>query len=133
MGSNNGLTQTGKSFSATEVNQNGLQFGTFTGITIDQHGIVTANFDNGLKQPIYIANILSGQPQVHQGARRVAAQMDERVDGSGFPKQQRAPQIHPLAKVAKDVTAGMVLIAAVASIAVGLFILGTGMWAKVHG
>ncbi len=57
VGSNNGLTQTGKSFSATEVNQNGLQFGTFTGITIDQHGIVTANFDNGLKQPIYIVPI----------------------------------------------------------------------------
>lgn len=56
-GGNNGLTQTGSQFSATEVNQNGLEFGTFTGITIDQHGIVTANFDNGLKQPIFIIPI----------------------------------------------------------------------------
>jgi flagellar hook protein FlgE len=53
----NGLTQVGNQFSATEVNQNGLHFGTFTGITIDQNGIVTANFDNGLKQPIYIIPI----------------------------------------------------------------------------
>ncbi|HUC66806.1 MAG TPA: flagellar hook-basal body complex protein [Stellaceae bacterium] len=56
-GESNGLTQTGNQFSATEVNQNGLEFGTFTGITIDQNGIVTANFDNGLKQPIFIIPI----------------------------------------------------------------------------
>jgi flagellar hook protein FlgE len=53
----NGLTQTGDQFSATEVNQNGLEFGTFAGITIDQNGIVTANFDNGLEEPIYIIPI----------------------------------------------------------------------------
>src|SRR5438874_225461 len=35
-----------------------------------------------------------------------------------------SPQLHPLAKIAKDVTAGMVLIAAIASIGVGLLILG---------
>jgi flagellar hook protein FlgE len=56
-GDSNGLTQTGNQFSATEVNQNGLEFGTFTGITIDQAGVVTANFDNGLKQPIFIIPI----------------------------------------------------------------------------
>jgi flagellar hook protein FlgE len=56
-GKNNGLTQTGSQFSATEVNQNGLAFGAFTGLAIDQHGIVTANFDNGLKQPIFIIPI----------------------------------------------------------------------------
>ena len=53
----NGLTQVGNQFSASEVNQNGLHFGTFTGITIDAHGIVTANFDNGMKQPIYLIPI----------------------------------------------------------------------------
>lgn len=53
----NGLTQVGDQFNATEVNQNGLHFGTFTGIAIDQHGIVTANFDNGLKQPIYLVPV----------------------------------------------------------------------------
>lgn len=53
-GQKNGLTQFGNSFAATEVNQNGLHFGNFTNITIDSNGIVTANFDNGLKQPIFL-------------------------------------------------------------------------------
>jgi len=43
-----------------------------------------------------------------------------------------SPQIHPLAKAAKDLAAGMVLIAAIASVAVGLLILGPPLWAKVH-
>ncbi len=42
-----------------------------------------------------------------------------------------SPQIHPLAKVAKDVAAGAVLIAAVAAVLVGLLILGPPLWAKV--
>ena len=35
-----------------------------------------------------------------------------------------SPDLHPLAKSAKDVAAGMVLVAAIASVAVGLIILG---------
>ena len=54
VGLSNGLTQFGSAFSVSQVNQNGLQLGNFTGITIDQNGIVTANFDNGLKQSIYL-------------------------------------------------------------------------------
>jgi diacylglycerol kinase len=42
-----------------------------------------------------------------------------------------SPQIHPLAKTAKDVAAGMVLIAAIASIGVGLIILGPPLWAHL--
>ena len=43
-----------------------------------------------------------------------------------------SPQVHPLAKAAKDLAAGMVLIAAIASVAVGLLILGPPLWAKLH-
>jgi diacylglycerol kinase len=43
------------------------------------------------------------------------------------------PEIHPLAKVAKDITAGMVLIAAIASVLVGLLILGPPFWARIAG
>jgi diacylglycerol kinase len=43
-----------------------------------------------------------------------------------------SPQIHPLAKAAKDLAAGMVLIAAIASVAVGLLILGPPLWAKIR-
>ena len=42
-----------------------------------------------------------------------------------------SPEIHPLAKIAKDVTAGMVLIAAIASVIVGLVILGPPLWARM--
>ncbi|MDB5295467.1 MAG: diacylglycerol kinase [Phycisphaerales bacterium] len=42
-----------------------------------------------------------------------------------------SPRYHPLAKVAKDVAAGMVLVAAVAAAAVGLLILGPPLWARV--
>jgi len=44
-----------------------------------------------------------------------------------------SPRLHPLAKIAKDVTAGMVLIAAIASVLVGLLILGPPLWARVGG
>jgi len=44
-----------------------------------------------------------------------------------------SPNYHPLAKAAKDLAAGMVLIAAVASVAIGLLVLGPPLWAKLHG
>ena len=44
-----------------------------------------------------------------------------------------SPQIHPLAKAAKDLAAGMVLVAALASVAVGLLILGPPLWARLFG
>jgi diacylglycerol kinase len=42
-----------------------------------------------------------------------------------------SPKIHPLAKAAKDLAAGMVLIAAIASVGVGLLILGPPVWSKL--
>src|SRR6476620_10324354 len=44
-----------------------------------------------------------------------------------------SPQVHPLAKAAKDLAAGMVLIAAIASVAVGMLILGPPLWRKMLG
>lgn len=42
-----------------------------------------------------------------------------------------SPQQHPLAKVAKDVGAGAVLIAALGAVAVGLLILGPPLWDRI--
>jgi len=42
-----------------------------------------------------------------------------------------SPQRHPLAKAAKDLAAGMVLIASIASVAVGLLILGPPLWQRL--
>jgi diacylglycerol kinase (ATP) len=42
-----------------------------------------------------------------------------------------SPDIHPLAKVGKDVGAAAVLVAAFTSVVVGLLILGPALWAKL--
>lgn len=44
-----------------------------------------------------------------------------------------SPNVHPLAKAAKDLAAGMVLIASIASVGVGLLILGPPLWIKLVG
>ena len=43
------------------------------------------------------------------------------------------PEYHPLAKAAKDASAGAVLLAALTSIAVGLLVLGPPLWEKLWG
>jgi diacylglycerol kinase len=42
-----------------------------------------------------------------------------------------SPDIHPFAKAAKDLAAGMVLIGAFASVGVGALILGPPLWRKL--
>jgi diacylglycerol kinase len=42
------------------------------------------------------------------------------------------PDRHPLAKAAKDLAAAMVLVAAIASVAVGVLILGPALVRKLH-
>ncbi|HTU92272.1 MAG TPA: diacylglycerol kinase family protein [Gemmataceae bacterium] len=42
-----------------------------------------------------------------------------------------SPDIHPLAKIAKDIAAAAVLIAALAAVVVGLLVLGPPLWQKL--
>ena len=42
-----------------------------------------------------------------------------------------SPQLHPLARIGKDVGAAAVLIAAVAAVLIGLLVLGPPLWAKL--
>lgn len=44
-----------------------------------------------------------------------------------------SPNLHPLARSAKDLAAGMVLVASIASIAIGLLILGPLLWQRLFG
>jgi diacylglycerol kinase len=44
-----------------------------------------------------------------------------------------SPDPHPFAKHAKDLAAGMVLLASIASVVVGLLILGPPLWRKIIG
>lgn len=49
----NGLTQFSSSYSVAFINQDGVQFGNFNGVKVDENGFVTALFDNGQTQKIY--------------------------------------------------------------------------------
>lgn len=44
-----------------------------------------------------------------------------------------SPGFHPRAKIAKDVAAGMVLLASVASVIIGAVILGPPLWQRLFG
>jgi diacylglycerol kinase (ATP) len=44
-----------------------------------------------------------------------------------------SPNIHPLAKIAKDIAAAAVLIAALAAVIVGLLVLGPPLWLRLSG
>ncbi len=48
-----GLTQFSGAYNVTFINQNGTQFGTFSGVSISDEGLVVALFDNGETLPIY--------------------------------------------------------------------------------
>jgi flagellar hook protein FlgE len=48
-----GLTQFAGNFTISNIDQDGVRFGNYTGITISDQGIVTALFDNGQRQDIY--------------------------------------------------------------------------------
>lgn len=44
-----------------------------------------------------------------------------------------SPEIHPLAKTAKDIAAASVLIAALAAVVVGLLVMGPKLWMRLAG
>lgn len=52
-GEANGLAQYDADFFTSFINQNGVRFGSFTGVNVNEQGLVTAIFDNGQTQPLY--------------------------------------------------------------------------------
>jgi flagellar hook protein FlgE len=58
-GSTDGLTQFSSDYTVNQVDQNGVQFGAFSGVSISEKGIVSANFDNGLSRAIYKIPLVS--------------------------------------------------------------------------
>ena len=53
-GSTNGLSQLGTSFTVSNITQDGVQFGNFSSVSIDNNGLVTAHFSNGATQAIAV-------------------------------------------------------------------------------
>lgn len=52
-GATDGLTQFAGNFAISFTDQDGLRFGAFTGVSVDEAGVVTALFDNGEQLGIY--------------------------------------------------------------------------------
>jgi flagellar hook protein FlgE len=48
-----GITQFSGEYAISYMDQDGVRFGQYTGVSIDEDGIVTALFDNGERRPIY--------------------------------------------------------------------------------
>ena len=48
-----GMTQYSDTFTTYFIKQNGIRFGVFNGVTIDEVGLVSALFDNGQTTPIF--------------------------------------------------------------------------------
>ena len=53
VGSSNGMTQFDSTSTQMSSNVNGALFGSLTGVSVDNNGVVTAQFSNGLTQDIY--------------------------------------------------------------------------------
>ena len=53
IGEHNGMTQFGATYVPGFISQDGSQFGTFAGVTINTGGLVTALFDNGETRTVY--------------------------------------------------------------------------------
>ena len=53
-GTNDGLTSLAGDFTTDYINQDGAKFGSYSGVYIDESGVVTALFDNGETRPIAI-------------------------------------------------------------------------------
>lgn len=53
IGQADGLTQFDADYSVAFVNQNGVEFGELTGVSIDEEGFVIASFRNGREQRVY--------------------------------------------------------------------------------
>ncbi|NIR76357.1 MAG: flagellar hook-basal body complex protein [Gemmatimonadetes bacterium] len=53
VGESDGVTQFAGEFSLSSIDQDGVRFGGFVGVNIDELGTVTAVFDNGEQLPVY--------------------------------------------------------------------------------
>ena len=53
-GTNTGLTSLSGDFTTNYINQDGAKYGSYSGVFIDESGVVTALFDNGETRPVAI-------------------------------------------------------------------------------
>lgn len=52
-----------------------------------------------MKHPVYVSNVLNTRNDVSHGAKMIAYQMHERMNGTGYPRQRQGQQIHLYARI----------------------------------
>jgi flagellar hook protein FlgE len=88
VGQGDGLTQYGAEFNPRFIEQNGSQFGNFSGVSIGDDGVVSALFDNGERRAIYKLPLVTFvNPNALQAASGNAWTATE---GSGSPTLREA-------------------------------------------
>lgn len=87
-GSTNGLSQLGSSFTVSNISQDGVQFGTFSSVSIGNNGLVTANFSNGLTRAIAIVPVATFEDP--DGLSPASGDTYLESQNSGLPLLQQA-------------------------------------------
>ena len=82
VGQTNGLTQFSDKFILSTTNQNGVPFGFFQGVAVDEEGILSARFDNGTSQKIYKVPIATFPNPNGLGSRNGNAYAESDKSGS---------------------------------------------------
>jgi flagellar hook protein FlgE len=86
--STNGLSQLGTSFTVSNISQNGVQFGTFSSVSVGSNGLVTANFSNGLTRAIAIVPVATFEDP--DGLSPASGDTYLESQNSGLPLLQQA-------------------------------------------
>ena len=87
-GVNDGLTSLSGDFTTDYVRQDGAKFGSYSGVSIDESGVVTALFDNGETRPIAILPLATfSNPN---GMESLTGNAWIETDYSGAPMLKRA-------------------------------------------
>jgi flagellar hook protein FlgE len=86
--STNGLSQLGSSFTVSNISQDGVQFGTFSSVSIGNNGLVTANFSNGLTRAIAIVPVATFEDP--DGLSPASGDTYLESQNSGLPLLQQA-------------------------------------------
>ncbi|SDF56841.1 flagellar hook protein FlgE [Limimonas halophila] len=78
-----GLQQADTAFTVDDIQQDGTRFGNFTGVSVDDEGIVTAQFDNGEQQDIFKLPVAQFNSQTELG--RESGNIFAQTQASGEP------------------------------------------------
>lgn len=86
--SKDGLQQLAGDYQLNYLSQNGNKFGNFSGVSIGEDGIVTAQFDNGVTTPIFMIPVASFVNP--NGMESMTGNVFQQTDVSGLPTVREA-------------------------------------------